>query len=361
MSNQLGDGSIIPSTLSTAPRADARQMQKGNMSVKLGTIIRMLYPDDTGNLSKKQIEYDVVVISSSETNGANIMTYRNCSANNMFGAPNNSLAYTLYPDSDGQLPLKDGAIVLILCIDGSADAGQAVIIGGIAHPDAKQYKREDGQFYDFNFNGINYNINKDGELSIKFNSPIDQKGKQSNEKAAGTEIKIDKDGGLKISDNEGQSWSIDRTSKKSTWTNGAESIVIDKEAKSITMESSGKMDASAKVDISLSSDKKISVKAKSDVEVTADTNMKLESKSNMAMKSGGSWNVQVSGNAMVKAGGNMQLEGGNLAQLKGNVTLLGNGSLPVAIAGVSLAMGFNGGGPMVSTILTGSGTVLAGT
>ena len=232
---------------------------------------------------------------------------------------NNNLTFTLQADSASDGRIEYGSLVIVLCISGQSSGGQAIIVGGVSHPEGPTYKKDDGQFYDFNFNGINYNINKDGEWTLTFNSPVDKKGKKLDEKVAGTQIKIDKTGKIKISDNEGQFFELDRVAQKATWGNGAESIIIDKKNKKLELASSGEMSAKSTKKMSETSDDEISMTAKKDLSATSEANLKLESKSNMSMKSGAQWEVKATGNVMVKAGGNAIIEGGNLAQIKGNL------------------------------------------
>jgi hypothetical protein len=364
--NELDDGTLIPSNLKVGGGIDINNLRQANYALRQGHVIAITYPDDPGSISKKYIEYDVLVAHGDQRTGVNISVYRSCKVSNIFGSQNNSLTMTLAPGQpaeDGKSTYVKGAIVLLLCIDGKPDAGNAVIIGGLTSPEnSKDYKKDDGQFYDFNFNGINININKDGEYTIEFNSVLDNDGNKTNTAASGTKIKIDKEGGIKISDNESQSWELNRKDKKSVWTNGAESIIIDKASKSISMDSSGNISEKSSKDTSIEAGGKGSFKSKSDLELSSSANLKQESKGNMNVKSGGNWNVQIQGNAVIKAGTNAIIESGGVAQLKGNINIIGNGALPVAVAGLSICIGVgNLGAPVISNILTGSSTVLVGT
>lgn len=361
---KLPDGSRIPSNLSVGPRSDVREMAKNNMALRSGTISKIVYPDDKESVTKREIEYHVEVVQNLGVNGTNTVRYRNCRCNNIFGTANNSLVYTLQQDDSGSPTLDEGALVLLLCIDGSPDNSQAIIIGGLSNlvSKNKKYKKADGQFYDFNFNGINFNINKDGEWTLEFNSPVSPKGKKANEPAAGTKIKIDKEGRLKISDNENQSWELDRVAKKSTWTNGNESVVIDKENKKVELTSTGEMSQHSAKQMSASTDDKMSLSSKADMSSKSEANMSMEASSNMKMKSGGAWQVDVSGSALIKAGDSVQIEGGNLASLKGLINKIGAGSVPAAGVSISQTFGITGapGTPMTTLVITGSGTVFIG-
>jgi len=352
MVNKLSDGSVISSNLSMKPLMDAKQQIMGNYSLKVGIVTDILYPDEEKNLSKKFIEYNVMASELQMNGNMNMTVYRNCTVQNAFGMSNNNLTYTLQIDKSEDGRMEFGSLVLLLCISGQSTNGQAVIIGGFSHPDNPKYTKEDGQFYDFNFNGINYNINKDGEWTLTFNSPLDSQKKKANEQASGTQIKIDKDGRIKISDNEGQFWELDRTNKTSTWSN-----------KSISLASSGDVNEQSKGKTNLSSDDNMSLSSQKDVNIAANSNMSLSANSNMNQSTSGSWQVKASGNAQIQAGGNASIQGGAIAELKGTTVLLADGSVPAAGVGISQVIGIcsGPGGPLSGgAIITGSSTVLIG-
>lgn len=353
------DGSVIPSTLSTKPLPDARSFLTQNHSLKMGVVTDIIYPEEDKSLSKRFIEYNVMSSEISE-GGTNLTVYRNCTVNNQFGMSNNNSTYTLQAEKAEDGKIEFASLVLIMCISGQSSNGQAVILGGFSHPDNPKHSKADGQFYDFNFNGINYNINKDGEWTVTFNSPLDSKKNKKNPKAAGTAVKIDKEGRVKISDNEGQFWELDRVAQKSTWSNGSEFIIIDKKNKKIEMNSAGEMSSTSTKKMSLTSSDNIEASASKDAKIKAGANVSLEAKSNMNQKSGGNWEVKATGDVNVVAGGAVTLKAPIVA-VQGQITTLGAGGLPVGIAGISICQGIgNLGIPVISTILTGSGTVLAG-
>lgn len=362
MSNTLDDGSVIPSFYTMAPIADAKSMMHSVVTLKSGVVSHIYYPDEDTNISKKSIEYDVVVANSDIRNGLNLSVFRNCKVNNLFGNTNNSLNFTLQPGQKEKSGIVNkGSAVLILCIEGISDAGSAIIIGGLDAPNSKIYKKEDGQFYDFNFNGINYNINKDGELSIKFDSVIDVDGKKANEAASGTILKFDKDGGYTVSDNEGQSFSLSRKDKISTWTNGKESITIDKANKKISLNSSGELDTSSDAKTAISSKDDISASAQKNIDMSAQNDVKVKASGNILNNAGSNMTESIGANWTVNVGGNMILQSSGIAQIQGSLTQIGAGALPIGAVGVSMSVGTNGGGPMVSVMLTGSTTCLVGT
>jgi len=359
----LPDGSVIPSEFSISQQPKNGEHQFSNVALRVGKIVKIYYPKDSNNISKKFIEYDVRAAQSKSGSGANLIVYRNCRLNNVFGASNNFLTHTLHPSVLEKGVYKKGANVIFMCIDGIVSTG-CIILGAVeSENQLKIYDEQDGQFYDFNFNGINYNINKDGEWTVTFNSVIDPDGKKANEAASGTQIKIDKEGRVKISDNEGQYWEIDRVAKKSTWTDGAESIIIDKANKKISLASSGDLSSASKDNTAVSADKQMSLKSKEDMNFSSDTNMLSDAKGNMNLKSGGNLMVNSSGSTMMKSGDTTIIQAANVAQIMGTtMTRIGAGTVPAGAVGISQSVGVDSHGtPVVSLLISGSSTVFVGT
>lgn len=366
------DGTQIPSMFKSMQPNDAVAQRMNSVSLKEGVVTAVLYPDQEENLSKRDIEYNVAVVEYSYGAGANLQEYRNCRICDMFGTTNNYVNYTLQPSTDnidsvgGQKKkdvFKDGARCIILCLGGVNQAGYAVIIGGLKHGGGKIYNSQDGQFYDFNFNGIQQLINDDGELIINFNSPIDQEGNKSNEKASGTQIKIDKDGRITLLDNEKQTIKIDREAKTIEVSNGGDSIVIDKSAKSISLKSSGETKIDAGKDLNAKAAGAAKIESAGAMMLKSGGQLQQESTGTMNIKSGGQWRLQASGNVMIQAGGEVSIlsSGGPLIKSNGPISTIGNGGVPAAGVGISQSIGIgNLGIPVVSTIISGSSTTFIG-
>jgi hypothetical protein len=366
------DGSVVPSNLGAGQPADASAYRTASFSLKEGVVTDIIYPDQSDNLSKRDIEYNIAVVEYLPQVGANLQLYRNCRVANLFGTTNNSLNFTLQPSTDkmsnigdkvGQDVFKDGARVIVLCIGGVSQAGYCVIVGGLRHGDDKVYSSKDGQFHDFNFNGVQQLINKDGEYVVNFNSPIDQDGKQSKPKAAGTQVKIDKEGRVSISDNEGQVVKVDRVAKKVEITNGFETFTMDKANKLISMNSSGDVKETASKSVSVNSGSDTKIDAGGQVSMKSGGQTLIDAGGTMDMKSGGQWRLQASGNVIVTAGGEVSVVGasGPVIKSAGPLTLVGQGAVPAAAVGISQCFGLgNLGAPVLSTIITGSSTVFIG-
>ena len=360
----LSDGSVIQSALSVEPQTRAKEAYRMDFALKRGVVIAIYYPEDKHNLNKQFIEYDVLTADERADGSTSSVVYSRCQAIDRFGSPNNYEYYTYQPhkETNGNV-YKKGAQVLLLALHGNAAGGRAVIVGGLPYPKEQKPKKEDGQFYEWQFNGINIKVDKDGQYSLTFNSPIDQDGKKKDEKAAGTKIEIFKDGKMRLSDNAGQFWEIDRVNESSTWGNGSESIKIDKKNKKIELNSGGDFSETVKNSKTIKVESKDytvstgsgSINEKSGKDIT------LDAKANIKQKSGAAWQIEAGGNVSIKAGGAVNIEGGSMAKLKGQINMIGDGSVPAAGVGISQCIGTgNNGAPVISDIITGSSTVLIG-
>lgn len=361
--NKLGDGTIIESNLSVKSTNElshvSSMFQYNNTTMKVGNVIEILYPENVNNITKKVIEYNVSVLERSPDGSSQYNTYNNCIVSNMFGSSNNYTNQTFQAASGDY----KGASVILECIDGNSQGGSAVIIGGLdATSTNKVYSAKDGQFYDFNFNGIQQLINNDGEYSLIFNSKIDTKGKRANDTAAGTFIKIDKDGRLSLGDNQGQLVKFDRVDQSAIWTNGAEFIKLDKKNKTLSMNSSDKMSLTSTGAMSFKSSSTIDSTSEKDYNISSSSNIAVRSKANTNMKADAGMNLEAGAVFKAKGGASAIIEGETVAQIKGLTTLIGDGVVGIGAVGISMSLGFDShGSPVVSTMLTGSFTCFVGT
>ena len=361
MINKLGDGSVLPSNLKASSFGQANQTLNNNLSIKTGVVVKATYPDENGNISKNVVEYDVLVAQNDQGMNSNVSIYRNCKVADQFGGPSQHSQFTLEVQKQDKGSYSKGSLVLLACVDGRSTGGNNYIIGGVANHDAPtDYKKEDGRFFETSFNGVTVKIDKDGQYSLTFNSATDQDGKVANEKAQGTSLTIDKDGRMTLADNEKQVIKLDREAKKITITNETESIVIDKENKTISLSAEKDINVTSKENTTVTADKQFTVNSKADQAINSEQGVNVSAKGNVGVKSGGNWTADIQGNMQVKAGQNMVLEAGNVQILKQTTALIGSGTVPQAGIGISQAVGVNQGGPVISTIITGSQTVFIG-
>jgi hypothetical protein len=200
------------------------EMVGDNLTIKIGQVIRANFPKQEEGGQYGFITYDVMTNDKVGASQGN-MIYYDCMISQMFGSAADYLEYSLRANvrpkngeeegqeedilTDGQNVEKDaakklmGATVLVACVAGQAD--QAVIIGFLPSTQLKrnkEYKPQDeklGKFLKFNFNGINVDVNNDGELFLQRRGPTDPAGAISDEETANSFVKINKAGEILIS------------------------------------------------------------------------------------------------------------------------------------------------------------------
>lgn len=236
-------GVMPPSWLNMGQPVSFKDIFYNNFSLKVGQIIKVNYPDEKQNANTNVITYDVLAQDQVEDTRHTTIYYK-CPIMNTFGGTADYTNYTLRPNVEDLLsfklqngPLKDsdfkkllGSCVLLLCLGGTA--ANPVIIGSLKNPFLNQNpdydktlkeSKNNGHFFKFSFNGINFDINKFGEMKLNFFGPTNsqgvlrgssndtEKGGLNNDdpnanivgdqKASGSFIKIDKKGDITISSN----------------------------------------------------------------------------------------------------------------------------------------------------------------
>ncbi len=181
-----------------------------NVSLRPGQVQDIFFPEDKKNVSKKFVEYSVLV--QHRANGTAVTKmYEHVIAIDQTGSLADLDYQTFRTDNvatkeDGsQFRPGNGAHVILLCLNG--ESNNAVIIGGLRHPEAPKDKKTDGHHKHSRFNGIDLQINKDGELTLTYQGAQKADGKPAegvDEKAPGTFVKISKEGNLLISDKDGK-------------------------------------------------------------------------------------------------------------------------------------------------------------
>lgn len=189
------------------PRDDGAGNAYSMNKLYVGEVQEVIYPDDERNLSGKFLEFNV--IGNVVINGVPISKPFHCILMNKFGSVADKESYTLRADTKlselGKAAPGLGSKVLFACING--DAHNAVIIGGINDQtdayEKKVTKKDSGHRYLTEYNGVSLNINDSGELFITFRGKTGNDGKlhsSADAKAAGTSIRITKEGNLSIAD-----------------------------------------------------------------------------------------------------------------------------------------------------------------
>jgi hypothetical protein len=258
----LDDGTVVESGLMPAFGASAEIAQRSTIQLQAGQVVAIVPIDDKNSLSKKYTEYHVLV-NEENTN----ILYKNVRVKDVFGGKNDFNEIGI-PSGDKvdkvslERPEKRvGAQVLLLCMYGRKD--EAIIIGGLQHSGirAKQddsnadktgvpelsgssdsidadmkalptllpgAKAEDGQRILGEFNGLRWNINKDGELTVMFQGVKNKDGKLTNN-AGISVLKFNSSGEVIILDKEDQEIKISPADKMITIDSGSgHKIEIDK-------------------------------------------------------------------------------------------------------------------------------------
>jgi hypothetical protein len=200
----LPDGTVIPSYLG----ATARGSLEGSTAIlndnvlRLGEVKKIVYPNDPLSYGKKVIEYEVEV-QHRDGNGIYVTsTFRGATFNTLFGGTADKFHATLRPDTSGTSSgVGNGSKVLLLCLNG--DQQKAIILGGVHDPNdgTEDSGGANGHHLEFEFNGIRFKINNDGEASLFFRgATAANHGLRDgvNSGYSGTEVKIAKDGTFSV-------------------------------------------------------------------------------------------------------------------------------------------------------------------
>lgn len=216
MSTPLDNGAVLPHGLLSD---NAGAMMEGfnksykNYPLRVGVITASYPVSDSRNSTKLTTEYDVLVIEQNADIGATTIQYKNCMSSEGLGSIADFFERALRPQKKKKnkgatnLNDQDGAIVLMLCLDGMSDKG--IIIGQLTHPDRKTKLVDQGPLLVGEYNGVQITVNKDGSTSLVFKGATDSEGKPLDSKQGKTTAKIEKDGSFQI-DHDSISFRLDR-------------------------------------------------------------------------------------------------------------------------------------------------------
>lgn len=204
MSNILENGTVLPSGLLSAGNMDFLDGFKKtfqNTSFKVGLVKETYDTDSPNNINKRVPEYDVLAFEQNEDRGATVITYKNCIATVGFGSIADFFEYKLRKlekkKTKGTTPSpagQDGAIVLLLCLNGISDT--AIIVGSLLHPDRKTTLKPKKLHLEGEYNGLNIAVNDDGSAALTFRGATDNAGKVKDAKQKATSFQIQKDGSV---------------------------------------------------------------------------------------------------------------------------------------------------------------------
>lgn len=207
MGQRQPDGTMIPAHLASTSMGEAEDIgMLSDMTLRLGEVVEIIYPDNAKSKTGRFIEYTVDCFSRESGSIGTKVRYEGVLLSNLFGNGADIFKFTLRlsnkkENEDGTVGL--GAKVLILCQNG--ESASSFIIGGVrdTSTETTSDSKDDGHHLLWKFNGIGVNINKDGELALTFGGATDVDGKLSegvDKNNAGAGITLKKDGSLEIQD-----------------------------------------------------------------------------------------------------------------------------------------------------------------
>ena len=207
MTNFLNNGAVLPTGLLGS---HAQDMMEGfnksykNFPLRVGVVTESYPVSDEGNRSKLTTEYDVLVVEQNADRGATTIQYRNCLSCEGLGsiadyfekALRKKKKKTTKGDSVN-LKGQNGAIVLMLCLDGMSDKG--IIISALTHPDRKTNLVDEGPFLMGEYNGVQIKVDTDGSATFTFRGATDNDGNLIDSTQGPTVVQVEKDGSYQVS------------------------------------------------------------------------------------------------------------------------------------------------------------------
>jgi hypothetical protein len=330
---------VLPSSLLTF---ESRKMMSTfnkkyqNSPLRMGCIVSVIEINDK-NKSLSQgdvVEYDVVTEEQNDKS-SNYVKYSNCISLDGIGGIGDFFEYKLRTSQSENFENKydfkkqNGSMVLLLCLDGYSE--KPIIIGGFKHPNRKTTLTKDaGLHLEGEYNGVNWQVNKDGELTITFKSKTDNDGKPQDETAGGTTVKMDKEGSVDINTNlEGD---------EETY------IRMDKKNKDVDLKVGANIGFTAKKDVVTNADGEIKGKAKGSIEFAAEGAAKVSAKSSLDLE--GQSNVNVKSKNVKISGQNGVIIEGQQCMINTQKVFVGTGGTPAVIATTKFVGSGNHGAPV---------------
>lgn len=336
---KLPSGAILPSGLlkqDFQQKMSAFNRTYANYGLKVGIVTAVYDKDDNKNINKIGPEYDVVAIEQNMDLAITALTYKNCLAADMFGAIADFLTFKrrvrtkAFRKGSELVPgEQDGALVLLLCLDGASD--KAVIVGSVEHPGREAaLTEEDGHALIGEFNGLGIEIDKEGALSIRFKGATDTEGNPLDGSVGGSFFKITANGSIQINDDNGQS------------------LTLNKDNQSTTMRSAGdtRIDAGDKMDILSGADLAIKSGGSGNIEITNAATLSAKS---ITIDSGSAVNIE--GKTLDMKIQSLAKIAGQLIILEGQTFLGAPGGTPALLLNTNFVGPGNKGAPVVSSAI----------
>lgn len=239
---KTSSGSVLSSYFNYQEAPGGQAVYNTGSQLMLGQVEKVYPIDDPINRSKQFVEYDVSV---RDANGGQSV-FRNVRKLETLGGVNdfseqvleaNEFAFQGKLDPSNLFKHKNGSIIVLAFLNNSIE--KPFILGCLAHPKRSGARKSDGIRNLAEFRGLEFEIDKDGALRITYLGNRTPDNKLVRPSTGPTEITIDNQGRFKIIDNENQSVTFDRVSKKVTLeqrdgTTLINQMEFDKPAKKIT-------------------------------------------------------------------------------------------------------------------------------
>jgi hypothetical protein len=198
--SKLPNGHIVSSYFDIGSNPTGQDMEDKGRVILEGQVIKTHFVDDPTNRSKRFVEYDVLAGEPSRRSTFyNLYSIADISGGNNHTETvleENSYAYSGKLDQSNFPKNMNGTLVYIAFLDG--DLNKPFILGGIKHFKKSGATRAEGVRKQGEFNGIFWEINKDGEFTFKYQSNRLPDGKLSREATGPTQVKIDKKGDFEL-------------------------------------------------------------------------------------------------------------------------------------------------------------------
>jgi hypothetical protein len=209
-------GMVVPSFLKKdIGRSSPRSGFIANLqefALRLGNVVATYPPSDKRNLSKKYNEYDVLVYVYNGNGNVTPKTFYNCVVSDMFSSVADRVSYTprkTTAASPQGYALSKGSLVAVMCANG--DTTQGIIIGGYPNNNLPTVSEDLGHHLSFEFNGVQFNIDKDGQVTIKRRGPTNDDGTVVSDQEAngGATVLMTSDGSVSVQSGNGNHVKVD--------------------------------------------------------------------------------------------------------------------------------------------------------
>lgn len=206
MSNYLKNGGVLPSGLMDIKRQtfmSGFNKTYKNFPLRVGVIVAAYSVNDDNNYAKLTTEYDVDVVEQNEDMSITIIRYRNCMSSEGMGSLADYFEKNLRPqqtiglNNTNPFNNQDGAIVLLLCLDGMSTKG--IIVSSLTHPNRTTNLQTTAPYLEGEYNGVNIVIDNEGDVTLMVKGATDNGGTVLVPQPSPTTITISSVGAVTIS------------------------------------------------------------------------------------------------------------------------------------------------------------------